>query len=446
MSRNLAVFSVFALLTLGLAGTGRAEPATDFAVRLREALLGTPNDWDALWAPGLRDSSTRMLDLRTAALFEWPEASVTVESAEKRSDGKAEDYVVDLLVRGRADWEARAYGVAKAFWALQLDESAPSNEVVRRESWRLVPTKSGWRAAERVLLSPVEIVEEKIVAGIYPGQSAMLLDCSYYLRSLAPGVRFARFLLDRRAFVYDLRIDGVQADVARGGELGSLGLEGFSPEVESSLRFPEPLAQGEEVLVKFKIRAPLVHLEGDGFVTTLGFRDGPFRERAWLPIFAPPRIASSAPTEPVVELTVHWPKGEFPAAAITGRPSVARELDGERLRLEEESASSTENTPRGVDFLLGNAGAVPAGGWRVTGSTLWVDEVTTGPGLPLDPHRRSRASLVGALLDASSSYSSQDLNSSLDELLPLDIEVLDEFRDEDTGADAEQGADDRSAG
>jgi len=448
-SRARAIWLGGLALLFPAAAASSGAPVGEFVQRLQAALRGSPADYDRLWVPGARDSAQRLLDLRMAALFRWPEVAVEVESAKQVSGPGGAEYVVDVVVRGRAEWDPRAYGVARAFWTMQLDEDAESNEVVRREAWRLAPTASGWGAVERVLLSPVELVSAQITAGVYPGQEALLVECSYYMRSLVDGARSLRFLLDRRSHVYDLRVDGMPARLVRGNELGSLGLEGFSPELESSLRFPEPLAKGEEVLVKFKIRSPLVHLLGDGFVTTLPFRDGPFRERAWVPILGRSHGAGMpSETGRVTELTVHWPQDTFASKAVTGRPVLSRDIRPEDILFEEESLRSTVESPRHADFLLGFPG------WSVA-DVAWSEPAVTVAGTTirrpnsesrsLDPDRRSRAALIGPLLTASI-YSTEDLESALDELLPLDDELLDVFRDEDAGGDAEEGDDDRSAG
>ncbi len=59
----------------------------------------------------------------------------------------------------------------------------------------------------------------------------------------------------------------------------------LSPELESSLELPRPLARDEKALIKYRMRSPLVHMRGDGYVTTLPLTGGAFRERVWLPSF-----------------------------------------------------------------------------------------------------------------------------------------------------------------
>jgi hypothetical protein len=301
-----------------------------------------------------------------------------------------------------------------------------------------------------VLLSPVAVLEAKIEVGVYPGQGALLVECAYYVRSLADGVENVRFLLDRRAEAYDVQVDGTQARIARGGELGAFGLEGFSPEVESSLRFPRPLAKGEEALVTFKIREPLVHLQGDGFVATLSFKDGPFRERAWYPILPPAYCSGEPGTAPAVELGVRWPRGAFDSFALSGEPVLSRDVREEDLWNEEDRQRATLDDPRGADFVLGTSGTnLAAIAWlepapRIAGSMI-EPAASAADGESLDPHRRSRAALVDPLLSASV-YSSEDLESALEELLPMDQDLLDIFRDADTEGDAEQDSDDRTSG
>jgi len=405
----------------------------DFAERLGRAMSAGAIDQDHLWERGARDDVQRVLDARTATLFRWSDVSVSVE----RATASGNDVVADLVIRGEATWEPRAYGVASALWPLQLDERAERNVVVRRESWRLRETGGTWSAVERRGLAAVDVVSATIDAGVFSGQDAVLVECTYYVRARVDGVRVVRFLLDRRAHVYDLRVSGAVAPFVRGGELGALGLSGYTPENESSFELPKPLARGEEALVKFRILAPIVHLETDGIVTTLPVTSGPFRQRAWIPLPSTDDEASAATT---IDLFVHWPLHSFratlaPCAAGDPAPAV------EGSRPEETSTRYLwTGDLREVDFLLPSGATVPA-----------VIDVRAGAASGSSPcfvaqpaSSRTRRALVRPLLDEST-YSTRDLSSELQDLLPFDDEILDELFDESSG-DAEEGADDRSAG
>jgi hypothetical protein len=451
MLRNSLLTLLVALSVLPRVAPAQESDAVvgEFVARLETALAASAGEQIRLWNPGARDDGAVRLDFRRASLFHWKDPRVTLESAKRVSGETGTEYVLDVLVRGEARWEPRAYGIATAFWSLMTDDENETNQVVRREAWRIAASESGWGAVERVLLAPVEVIEAKLEVGVYPGQGAVLVECAYYLRSLADDVRNLRFLLDRRAEIYDLRVDGTQARVVRGSELGSFGLEGFCPEVESSLRFPEPLAAGEEVLVKFKIRSPLVHLRGDGFVSTIAFREGPFEERAWYPILALPRCAGESGETPSVELGVRWPSGAFESFALSGKTVLSREVREQDLLAEEDRLRSVLQDPRGADFALGVSGTDLASlRWldpapTITGAV--IHPATPPAGNSLDPDRRSRSALVEPLLSAAI-YSSEDLESAIEELLPLEEDLLDIFLDQDADGDAEEGADDRTSG
>ena len=113
MPRNSLLVFLASLLPL-LPGIAPAQaPDTvvgEFAARLEGALAATAVDQDRLWVA--RDESTRRLDFRRASLFEWKDPSVTVEAAQRMSGEAGTEYVLDLLVRGEARWEPRAYGLA----------------------------------------------------------------------------------------------------------------------------------------------------------------------------------------------------------------------------------------------------------------------------------------------------------------------------------------------
>jgi hypothetical protein len=454
-----AALAVAALVLAGGPAAAEADPAAEavareFASRLAAAMEAGPGAWDALWAPGARDSTRRVLDARTAALFRWSGVTVELERASAGGAPGAGAGWVDavLLVRGAAAWSPRAWGVATAFWTPQVDEAAESNDVVRREAWRLVPTETGWRARERVRLGEAGVVRADVTAGVYPGQDVLLVDCAYYLRSLVDGLASCRFLLDRRAAIYRLTVDGRPAEVVRGGELGSFGLEGYSSESESSFRFPQPLAAGEEVLVRFLLRAPLVHMRGPGFVTTLPLREGPFRERVWYPVPYPDHLegAPGFSRGSEGELAVRFPRGALePLDPSTG----ARPVEAEESFLEEDVVRyDAVHHYRDFDFFLREPGADLE---RVDWSELDFAPLRLGdahPFLPtlgaagegaaegssLDPHPRSRRAIVEPLL-GSSEYAQSDLTAELETLLPIDLEELEELFD-DSAADADQGA------
>jgi hypothetical protein len=453
--------AVLAAAVLALACTpsaAEADPAAEavareFAARLAAAMEAGPGEQDALWAPGARDSTRRVLDARAAALFRWSGVSVELERATGGGASAPGAGWVDavLRVRGTAAWSPRAWGVATAFWTPQLDESAETNEVVRREAWRLVPTESGWRARERVRLGETGVVRADVTAGVYPGQDVLLVDCAYYLRSLADGVASCRFLLDRRALIYRLTVDGRPAEVVRGGELGSFGLEGYSSESESSFRFPEPLAEGEEVLVRFLLRSPLVHLRGPGFVTTLPLREGPFRERVWYPVPYPDHVAGAPGFSQggEGELVVRFPRGALePLDPSTG----ARPLEAEEDFLEEDIVRyDPVQHYRDFDFFLREPGTdleevdwseldfapLRLGDAHPFLPTLGAAGDGEAEGSSLDPHPRSRRAIVEPLL-MGSEYAQSDLTAELEALLPIDLEELDELFD-DSAADADQG-------
>jgi hypothetical protein len=417
------------------------------------ALEAGPVSQDALWAPGVRDSTRRILEARTAALFRWSGVEVELERASAGGSADAGTGWVDAVyrVRGTAAWSERVRGVAESFWTMQLDEAAESNPVVRREAWRLIPTPDGWRAQERVRLGETGVVRVDVSAGVYPGQDVLLVDCTYYLRALLDGVSACRFLLDRRATIYRLTVNGVPADVQRGGELGAFGLEGYSSESESSFRFPEPLEQGEEVLVRFLVRSPLVHMRGPGFVTTLPLHDGPFRERVWYPVPYPDHLSSAPGYSEGAEgeLTVRYPRGSLEPLD----PSSGAEPTDEGPAFLEEDVVRYESAHhyRDFDFFLKEAGADLS---QVDWSELHFAPVRLGdthPFLPtlggadeaertgsLDPHPRSRRAIVEPLL-AGAGYAQSDLTAALEDLLPIDLDELEELFD-DSAADADQGA------
>ncbi|MFN8180115.1 MAG: hypothetical protein U0167_19435 [bacterium] len=436
-----------ALIALGLPRPAAADVAADFAARLEAALASGPVAQDRLWASGARDDSGRMLDARTGAMFDWRPVQVTSLASRPLPPGPngAERVAVDVLVSGTVTWRANAWGVAQSFWTLQTDERSESDAVVRREEWALEQRGARWLAVDRRSLGVLEIVEAKLAVEVYPGQDAMLVEGSYYLRSLADGVQDVRFLLDRRASVYDFRVNGKLAGVVRGNELGSMGLEGFSPEVESSFAFPAPLKRGEEVLVSFRLRSPLVHMTGKGFVTSLPWKDGPFRERLWLPILGPGDDTGTSR----VDLTLRWPPSSFDRVGIAGPPdSIAAQVQPG----DEESSlqASWTGRVRDVDFLLVAAGTdVAASGLPIRwtdpapGQAAHLARTDAPPARVLPALRRERAAVVAPLLQASYA-SSQDLSSELQDLLPLDDQVLDELLD-DSATTAERGADDRAA-
>jgi hypothetical protein len=449
-------------------GAQTADPAAvaaDFASRLGGALLEGPVQQDGLWHPDARDSTARELDLRTASMFRWSDVAVDVE----RASFHGRDVVAELTLQARAEWESSAWGVASALWPLQCDENRERNRVMRREAWRLTPVDGEWKATERVRLRPFEIVDLHVDARVFPGQDALLVDATFYVRSRLEGLESARFLLDRRAAIYRLTVDGEPVAVVRGGELGALGLDGFTPEVESSFAFPRPLAAGEEALIRFRIRSPLVHLESDGVVTTLPLASGAFRIRAWMPIFDPAHAAGGEVEAVQIQRgwEVHWPTDAFVENTFSPFREVI-ELVPVDASFEEERGIRiayghfSDDPSRDLDFILARPGVeIPRVDWAARmGDALPVPDL--GPGwyrrgpeeprvfrwasLPrpegattsvLDPHPRSRRALVEPLLDAAG-YSSRDLASELADLLPVDLDLLDELFD-DGERDAEAG-------
>ncbi|MBZ0269184.1 hypothetical protein K8I85_13605, partial [bacterium] len=322
-----------------------------------------------------------------------------------------------------------------------------TNRVVRRERW--LGGADGGGMVARQLLAPVDIVRADVAAGVYPGQDALLVDCTYDVRALADGVRAVRFLLDRRAQVYDFRVDGELCDVVRGNELGSLGLEGFSPEVESSLLLPRALRKGEEAVLRFRLRSPLVHMSGDGYVTTLPLHDGAFRERVWIPVFDP--VGSGAVDEEI-RFSITWPEGEFATVALAANTGdrVANAATDEKLE-ESRLELTTRGSVAGLDFALLGRGItlvdLPRDAHAAVGS---IAPSPDDPGLlrfsrtPSGADARLRAEVIDPLLDVSQS-SSRDLSSELQDLIPMDDDMLEELFD-DGAQDAERGADDRQAG
>jgi hypothetical protein len=435
------------------AETAAEGAARRFGERMAVALAGKPAQWDALWAPGARDSTRRLLGLRKSALFDWTDVSVTLERATAGGSDQEEWIDAVYAVRGTATWEPQSYGVAQAFWVLQLDECAAVNPVVRREAWRLLKSGSTWRARERIRLGEVEVVSVEVSAGVYPGQDAILVDTVYYLRALVDDVSAVRFLLDRRSLIYGLLVNGRPVDVIRGGELGALGLEGFSSESESSFRFPDPLAAGDEVLVKFRTWSPLVHMRGEGFVTSFPIHPGPFRERVWYPVLFPaelPGASGGAAAEAALRL-------RFPQGALVALDPAVPEADGpdpsfpeEETRVYRRSAHARDFDffliDPGVDLERVNWDAYDFSPFRLGGHLPFLPSLGGGggdapigaPEPGLDPHPRSRRAVLEPLLTAST-YSSQDLTSELEELVPLDLDGFDELFD-DSAADADRGA------
>jgi hypothetical protein len=436
------------LAALALAPAAVAADPADFAARLEAALAAGPAAQDRLWVEGARDPSRRLLDVRTGALFEWSDVRV-VPSAPRAlaaSPQGARRAALDVLVAGTAAWRPAAWGVARSFWTLQCDERNETNRVLRREEWALEERDGAWLAVERRPLGLLEIVEARLAVDVYPSQDAMLVEGTYYVRSRAGGVASARFLLDRRSAAYDFRVGGALVPVVRGNELGSLGLEGFSPELESSFAFPAPLAAGEEALVSFRLRSPLVHMTGEGFVTSLPRTSGSFRERLWLPVLAPPR--ADGPEASRIDLALRWPDGAFDRAGIAG-PAVC---DAVVTPGEEEASVHLAWTGdvRDVDFLLAAGDAAAAGdvldvhgvpGRR--GEVSRLVRADAEPASALAAGRRERGAVVAPLLGGSYP-TAQDFGAELQELLPLDEDLLDELFD-DSSTDAERGADDRSA-
>jgi hypothetical protein len=452
----LAAATVFA--STSAAALDANTIAEDFATRLAAALVASPVEQDRLWAPGARDSSRRVLDLRTASLFRWTDVNVLVEGVLPDADGAAQGgsvifrhVDVVLRVRGTATWTPQAYAVASAFWPLQIEEESESNAVVRREAWRLVPSGGEWLARERVRLGETSVVSLDVSAGVHPAQDALLVECTYVLKALADGVESCRFLLDRRAGIYHLSVNGTPARYVRGGELGALGLEGFSSESESSFRFPEPLSEGETVTVRFRLRSPLVHMRGRGFVTTLPIHEGVFRERVWYPVPFPDQVASGSESGREGTLTIRYPEG---ALTPVGASEDLHEMTGAEhaeahLLEEDELRYASPLHYRDLDFFLlepgidlaevdwsayefspfrlgGGLPFLPSlGGWSGDGDAEGAGDAA----LPLDPHPRSRRAIVEPLLLGSAS-SAEDLTSEIEELLPIDLEQIDELFDD----------------
>ncbi len=460
------------LIAVGLVGSTAAEPVSGtgpvaevFAARLVAALESGPAAWDALWLKGVRDSTHRELDLRTQSMFRWTEAAATVESA--RTWGT--DVVVEMNLRGDVEWAPRAWGVASALWPLQCDENRERFGVIRREAWRLRESEGEWVAVERLRLRGFQILDLNVAAKVFPDQDALLVEATFYIRSRVDGLETARFFLDRRARIYRLTVDGEPTETARGGELGALGLDGFTPEVESSFRFPKPLAAGEEALVRFRVRSPLVHLEDDGIVTTLPLAPGAFSVRAWMPVFDPAHAAGGEPEAVQMERgwEVHWPDGAFAENAFSPARDMWRiepfsEERNEEVGVRVGYETFGDDPSRDLDFILARPGTKIRGfDWngRVTGLQpipdmgkmgvrraasaprvfRWASLAEASSDAGLDPHPRSRQSLVGPLLEVAG-MSSRDLSSELADLLPIDLDMFDEVSDEgDRGGDGADG-------
>ncbi len=443
--------------------------AESFALRLETALAGTVSSWDDLWKEGVRDSTHRELDSRTAAMFEWSGVDARVEHARQAGD----DIVVELRLTGVASWESRAWGVASALWPLQCDEDRERNRVARREAWRLTKSGEVWEAVERIRLRPFELVDLHVVARVHPGQDALLVHAEYRIRSLFDGLEAVRFLLDRRSRIYRLTVDEETVRVVRGGELGAMGLDGFTPEVESSFRFAKPLAAGQEAVVRFRLRSPMVHMEDEGIVTTLPLRPGPFQVRAWVPVFDPAHAAGGDIEVVSMESgwEVHWPEGAFQENAFAPDRSL-REASNVTSGWDEEGGvrltydDFSDDPSRDLDFVLAAPGRAVAGlDWderigpplpqpvfgpiadprapEASRGFAWASRPATGSTPTLDPHPRSRASLVGPLLDAAG-VSTRDLAAELADLLPVDLDFLDDTSGQ-SDQDAEEGADAQGA-
>lgn len=418
-------------------------PRATFAQRLEAALASGPVAWDRLWARDARTGERRVLDARAHALFDWADVRVMEERRADLGGGRIE---TDVTVRGTATWRPNAWGVASSFWTQQTDERRESNRVVRRERW-IGDADGGMTSRE--LLGLLDVTQARVAVGAYPGQDALLVDCTYDVRALADGVQAVRFLLDRRVQVYDFRVDGELCDVVRGNELGSLGLEGFSPEVESSLLLPRALREGDEAVLRFRLRSPLVHMGGDGYLTTLPLRDGAFRERVWLPVLDP---AGADDVEEEIRVSISWPEHAFSTVALAAGEEdriasapVEEKLEESRLEL------TTRGDVAGLDFVLLSEGVTFAdlpGDARAA-----VGDVATFAGradvlrfsrTPPGATARGRRALIDPMIDVSQS-SSRDLSSELQDLIPMDDDVMDELFD-DGAQDAERGADDRQAG
>jgi hypothetical protein len=428
----------------GLAPAQASDPAVDFPPRLAAALISGPTAWDHLWAPGARDQTRRVLDAHVGSLFDWTNVHVTATATHPlaKGEGGAPRVAVTLLLTGTASWRERAWGVAQSFWTLQCDERKEANAVVRREEWALEQRGDAWLAVERRSLGTLQLVEARIAADVYPSQDALLVEGSYHVRALADSVSAVRFFLDRRASVYDLRVNGKLTGVVRGNELGSLGLEGYAPELESSFAFATPLKAGEEALVTFRLRAPLVHMTGEGFVTSLPIKKGPFGERLWLPILAPTGTEGSEGTH--VEATWRWPADEFATLGIAGPPGAfaAPITAGD----EEASVSASwTGDVRDADFVLLAPNVDPA---KLSLPMRWNAQAPAGRSRGARRYAAASRSCVEArgllapLLAESYASSRDRLGAS--GLLPLDDQVLNEMSD-DSATNAEHGAEDRQA-
>lgn len=415
------------------AGNASAPPA-EFAARLAEALESGPRRWDQLWAPEARSEDERILDARSRSLFDWSNVRIQPDGSAAGEGSSVQDFVV----RGTATWRSEAWGVAVAFWTRQQDERFEVNTVVRRERWEL----DGSLAVSRRLLAPIAVEEARLDVGVYPGQNALLVDVAWDVRALADGVRHVRFFLDRRAHIYDLRVNGTLVSIVRGSERGALGLEGFSPELESSFTLPEALALGERAVVRFRIRAPLVHMRGRGWVTTLPIRDGAFRERVWIPVLDPSGGDDSCP----IRMELHWPIDAYAVAAVSvGEEGTLRSLANDDAAEERRVLLERTGDVRALDFALLQEGVSL---FDLPADIAGREDATSGltrferslPGAVL----RSRQELIAPLLDAAQN-SSRDLSNELEDLLPLDTDLFDELFD-DSSQEAESGADDRAAG
>lgn len=446
--RRRRLLGAATLLLLAFPSVAPAAEPADFASRLETSLRSGPVAQDRLWRAGARDESRRLLDVRTAALFAWSDVHVEPRGTRPLppAPSGAPRLAAELFMTGTASWHAAAWGVAQAFWTLQTDERAESNRVVRREEWALERDGEKWLAVERRPLGLLEILEARLIVDVYPGQDAFLVEGSYYVRSVEDGVRAVRFLLDRRSAAYDFRVNGQLAPVVRGNELGSLGLAGLSPESESSFEFPVPLDRGEEALVSFRLRSPLVHMTGDGFVTTLPITEGPFRERLWLPVFDPARADSMDAAS--ISLVVRWPVGAFDRIEVGGPTTV------EAAIREGEEESSIEwawtGDVRDVDLLLLAPAAEAAGADlpvrgapALPGRVAGIERTDRRPGSVLGVGPRERPAVVDPFLRPAY-HATQDFGAELEELLPLDHDLMDELFEE-SATDSERGADDRSA-
>lgn len=442
MRRNLG--AGLALLIIGLimgwATIAVAAPADEFAARLQAAMMDGAVAYDRLWADGARSAEAREIDARSQALFRWSDVTVVVEETVPGASDDRRTVIVQIT--GTARWNDRAWGVADALWTLQTDEDREVNRVVRREAWEIERQGDEWLAVGRERLSPLQIVDAEVDVAVYPGQDAMLLECTWYVRSLVDGVENVRFLVDRPVHIYDFRVNGLLAKLVRGSELGALGLEGWSPEAESSFRFPEPLAAGEEAAIRFRARAPLAHMRDGDRLTTLPIQEGPFEERAWVPVL--PRSGVGKPGATGMTVRLRWPREAFAWAEVAAPPdaSVERiesgitEEDGLQLTWEGGRLDALDFSVASTNPSPGVPGVLPAGQLPLAyHSLLRGGEPRYGWRSP----QRVLLPIFGA------ARASRDLESELQDLLPLDDELLDELFDESSG-DAERGADDRSAG